>query len=222
MFWYGNHPTKLTCRINATKVRVTVPPSDVSGMISLNISYDGSVDDIGFTVTAYSGFGMRWDGPLRVLPFVLRASGALTTKTSGGNYTLLTYMINPQYRLRVPGTTQDGPSAKTRVEISLHAPRDVPINAIITWGRGERVFECVSSFFRPRADFAHIRTRSLVQSDIIATSGAYTYGFARLCADLPRMLAHSCMIRDVDELSQKATSHLPYPPSHLRTWVISR
>jgi calpain-7 len=124
------------------KVRVTVPHSDASGMISLNLSYDGSFDDIGFTVTAYSGFGMEWDGPLRVLPFDLRISGTLTTKTSGGNYTLPTYMINPQYRLRVPGTTQDGPSVKTRVEISLHAPRDVPINAIITWGRGERVFEC--------------------------------------------------------------------------------
>jgi len=49
----------------------------------------------------------------------------------------------------------------------LHAPRDVPINAMITWGRGERVFD-------------------LAQSDIIATSGAYTYGFARLYADLPQ------------------------------------
>lgn len=123
------------------KVRVTVTPSDASGMISLNLSYDGSFNDIGFTLTAYSGFGMRWDGPPRALPFDLRISGALTTKTSGGNYTLSTYMINPQYRLRVPGTTQDGPSTKTRVEILLHAPRDVPINAIITWGRGQRVFE---------------------------------------------------------------------------------
>ena len=120
---------------------MTVTPSDASGMISLNLSYDGAFNDIGFTLTAYSGFGMRWDGPPRALPFDLRISGALTTKTSGGNYTLSTYMINPQYRLRVPGTTQDGPSTKTRVEILLHAPRDVPINAIITWGRGQRVFE---------------------------------------------------------------------------------
>jgi calpain-7 len=123
------------------KVRVAVTPSDASGMVSLNLSYDGPFNDIGFTLTAYSGFGMRWVGPLRALPFDLRISGALTTKTSGGNYTLSTYMINPQYRLRVPGTTQDGPSTKTRVEILLHAPRDVPINAIITWGRGQRVFE---------------------------------------------------------------------------------
>ena len=107
----------------------------------MNLSYDGSFDGIGFTVTVYSGLNMRWDGPLRALPFDLRISGALTAKTSGGNYTLSSYMINPQYRLRVPATTQDGPSTKTRVEISLHAPRDVPINAIITWGRGERVFE---------------------------------------------------------------------------------
>ncbi|KAI0279076.1 hypothetical protein BGY98DRAFT_933386 [Russula aff. rugulosa BPL654] len=148
-------------------VRVTVPSSNASGTISLNLSYDGPFDGIGFTVTAYSGLGMRWDGPLRALPFDHRISGTLTSKTSGGNYTLPTYMINPQYCLRVPATTQDGPSGKTRVKASLHAPRDLPINVVVTWGRGKRVFD-------------------LAQSDIIATSGAYTYGFARLSADLPQ------------------------------------
>ncbi|KAI0295295.1 hypothetical protein BC826DRAFT_1104390 [Russula brevipes] len=147
-------------------VRVTVPPSDGSGTISLNLSYDGLFDGIGFSITAYSGFSMRWDRPLRTLLFDLRIPGALTAKTSGGNYTLPTYMINPQYRLHVPATTQHPPSTKTRVEVSLHVPRDVPINAAVTWGRGKRVFD-------------------LAQNDIIATSGAYTYGFARLCADLP-------------------------------------
>ena len=120
---------------------MTVPSLDASGTISLNLSYDGPFDDIGFTIVGYSGLGMRWDGPLRTLPFELRISGTLTARTSGGNYTLPTYMINPQYRLRVPATTQDGPPGKTRVEASLHAPRDVPINVMITWGRGERVFE---------------------------------------------------------------------------------
>jgi len=106
------------------------------------MSYDGPFDGIGFTVTAYSGLGMRWDGPVRALPFDHRISGALTSKTSGGNYTLPTYMINPQYCLRVlPATTQDGPSGKTRVKASIHAPRDLPINVVVTWGRGKRVFE---------------------------------------------------------------------------------
>ena len=118
---------------------MTVPSA--SGTISLNLSYDGPFDDIGFTVVAYSGLVIRWDDSLRPLPFDLRMSGILTTRTSGGNYTLRTYMINPQYRLRVPATTQDGLSGKTRVEALLHAPRDVPINVVITWGRGERVFE---------------------------------------------------------------------------------
>jgi calpain-7 len=120
---------------------VTVPSPNAPSTISLNLSYDGPFDGIGFTVTAYSGLGMRWDGPPRPLLFDLRISGTLTTKTSGGNYTLPTYMVNPQYRLRVPATKQDGPSGKTRVEASLHAPRDVPINVVVTWGRGERVFE---------------------------------------------------------------------------------
>jgi calpain-7 len=122
-------------------VRVTVPSPNASGTISLNLSYDGSFDGVGFTAIAYSGLGMHWDGPLRALLFDLRISGTLTTKTSGGNYTLPSYMINPQYRIRVPATTQDGPSGKTRIEASLHAPRDVPVNVMATWGRGERVFE---------------------------------------------------------------------------------
>jgi len=149
-------------------VRITVPPSEVSHTISLNASYDGPFDDIGFTLTAYSRLTMCWDETPRKLSFDLRVSGTLTAKTSGGNHTLSTYMLNPQYRLRVPPTTtQQGPSAKTRIEVALHAPRDVPINATAIWGRGERVFD-------------------LVQSDIVATSGAYTYGFARFSADLPQ------------------------------------
>jgi len=148
---------------------MTIPPSDTSSTISLNASYDGPFDDVGFTVTAYSRLTMRWDETPRKLPFDLRVSGALTAKTSGGNYTLPTFMLNPQYRLRVPpATTQlQAPSAKTRIEVALHAPRDVPVNATAIWGRGERVFD-------------------LVQSDIVATSGAYTYGFARFSADLPQ------------------------------------
>ena len=123
---------------------MTVPSPNASGTISLNLSYDGPFDCIGFTAIAYSGLGMHWDGPLRALLFDLRISGTLTTKTSGGNYTLPSYMINPQYRVRVPATTQDGPSGKkTRIEASLHAPRDVPVNVVVTWGRGERVFEWV-------------------------------------------------------------------------------
>ncbi|KAI9511452.1 hypothetical protein F5148DRAFT_975182, partial [Russula earlei] len=164
---YTDNPHVLVRASLSNLARVAVTPSDALGTISLTLSYDGSFNGIGFTVTAYSGFDMRWDEQLHTLPFDLRISGALTAKTSGGNYTLSTYMINPQYRLRVPATTQDGPSTKTRVEISLHALRDLPINAMVTWGQGRRVF-------------------ALTQSDIIATSGAYTYGFARLYADLPQ------------------------------------
>ncbi|KAI0300432.1 hypothetical protein B0F90DRAFT_410021 [Multifurca ochricompacta] len=87
-------------------VRTIVPLSDASGTISVNLSYDGPFDDIGFTVTAYSGLTMQWDESLRKLPFDIRVSGSLTAKTSGGNYTLKTYMVNPQYRLRVPMAQQ--------------------------------------------------------------------------------------------------------------------
>lgn len=174
---------------------MTVPSSNASGTISLNLSYDGPFDGIGFTVTAYSGLSMRWDGPVRALPFDHRISGTLTSKTSGGNYTLPTYMINPQYCLRVPATTQDGRSGKTRVKVSLHAPRDLPINVVVTWGRGKRVFEWAQpSYMRARKWLLTFERGSLAQSDIIATSGAYTYGFARLSADLPRTSRFSAQL----------------------------
>jgi calpain-7 len=171
---------------------VTIPSSNISGTISLTLSYDGPFDGVGFTATAYSGLGMRWDGPLRALPFDHRISGTLTSKTSGGNYTLPTYMINPQYCLRVPATTQDGPPGKTRIKASLRAARDLPINVVVTWGRGKRVFEWAhASYMHVRKWFLTFKRASLAQSDIIATSGAYTYGFAQLSADLPRTSAVS-------------------------------
>jgi calpain-7 len=156
---------------------------------------------------------MRWDGPLRALPFDHRISGTLTSKTSGGNYTLPTYMINPQYCLRVPATTQDGRSGKTRVKASLHAPRDLPINVVVTWGRGKRVFEwAYPSYTRAPKWFLTFRRGSLAQSDIIATSGAYTYGFARLSADLPRTLRFlarlTCAIEIcIDEIRHRGRLH---------------
>ncbi|KAI0262230.1 hypothetical protein BC834DRAFT_829325, partial [Gloeopeniophorella convolvens] len=151
-------------------VRTSVPPAAGAGTLSLNISYDGAHDDVGFTAAVYSALAMRWDAAPRRLPFDAKVAGALTAKTSGGNYTLPTFMLNPQYRLRVAAATgaglQAGPAAKTRVGVALHAPRDVPVNVTAVWGRGERVFD-------------------LAQSDIAATSGVYTYGFACFFADLP-------------------------------------
>ena len=154
--WYERSRKGSSVKTDMTQVRVTVPPSDASSTISLNASYDGPFDDIGFTVTAYSRLTMRWDETPRKLPYDLRLEGALTAKTSGGNHTLSTYMLNPQYRLRVPPptTTQSGPSAKTRIEVALHAPRDVPVNATAIWGRGERVFELSSPSSRHYGGFA--------------------------------------------------------------------
>ena len=75
----------------------------------------------------------------------------------------------------------------------------------------------------------HTFTGSLAQSDIIASSGAYTYGFARLYADLAGTLARnpivSCAIRSpyllvlTRNVQQRATLLLPYLPFRLPTSV---
>ncbi|KAH9006279.1 hypothetical protein EDB86DRAFT_3070317 [Lactarius hatsudake] len=109
-------------------VRVTVPTSDASGTISLNASYDGPFDDVGFTVTAYSRLTMRWDEAPRQAP--LRSQGV--GRSDGKD---IRRKLHPPH----------GPSGKTRIEVALHAPRDVPVNATAIWGRGERVFEVTSS-----------------------------------------------------------------------------
>jgi hypothetical protein len=81
----------------------------------------------------------------------------------------------------------------------------------------------------------YLETGSVVQSDIVATSGAYKYGFAHFSTELPGMSAPSCRIFpsiNTRELTrypfQRATSHLPYLPSrpptkvHFRCWCAAR
>lgn len=65
-----------------------------------------------------------------------------------------TYMINPQWRLQIlpsatssssrTGTSTGGPE-KAKLIVAARTERDVPLNVVVVWGQGERVFECVPS-----------------------------------------------------------------------------
>ncbi|KAI0067565.1 cysteine proteinase [Artomyces pyxidatus] len=148
-------------------VRTAVPNVRRGGALYLTVSYDGLFDDVGFTVTTYSSVVMHWDETTTRLPFDLKVSGTLTAKSSGGNYTLPTYMVNPQYRLHIPPTSSSPrvPGPKAHVSLRLQASRALPVNVTAVWGNGERVFD-------------------LTPSEIVANSGTYSYGYASVVKQL--------------------------------------
>ncbi|KAI6029389.1 hypothetical protein BKA83DRAFT_4218216 [Pisolithus microcarpus] len=169
--------------------RPTTPGSAASSSFSLKLScYDGPFDDVCFTVSVLCGSGLsiKWDenagvGGVGVKGHNMKVEGAFTTKNSGGNHSLPTYMLNPQWHLRVleqetirravsPGArttltratgTEQGLSGsskdKATVIVTAQGPRDVPLNLTAVW---------------------------LAQREVVATSGAYAYGYARAFANL--------------------------------------
>ncbi|KAI5986901.1 hypothetical protein EDD15DRAFT_1523894 [Pisolithus albus] len=170
--------------------------SPVSGALTVLACYDGPFDDVCFTVNVFCGSGLsiKWDenagvGGIGVKGHSVKVEGAFTTKNSGGNHSHPTYMLNPQWHLRIleqetirravspaAGTsltratgTEQGLSGSSRdkamVIVTAQGPRDIPLNLTAVWSAGERVFE-------------------LAQREVVATSGAYAYGYARAFANL--------------------------------------
>lgn len=137
--------------------------------MSIVISYDGPYDEVGYTVTAYSSASISWDKYIPKTPFTqkvlsmqqfiihistytinLQEEGTLTTKNAGGNCTYPTYMINPQYHLRVYPDAQHAASSgraglKANITLICQGERDTPLNITVVWSQGERVFESVYS-----------------------------------------------------------------------------
>ncbi|KAI0317408.1 hypothetical protein OF83DRAFT_1058748 [Amylostereum chailletii] len=143
-------------------IRTTMPPS--GGTFAVTTSYEGQHGDVGYTVDVHSSRSTRWDETVRKLPFDTRVNGAFTSKSGGGNHTLPTYMHNPQYKLSIP-PPKGAPRTKCRVALDVQSGRDVPVNVAVVWGQGERVYD-------------------LTKSDILASSGAYSYGYASASKDL--------------------------------------
>jgi len=70
-------------------------------------------------------------------------SGKFTHKTAGGNCTLGTFMVNPQYHLRIlPPQNSSGPLARTtkaKVNLTVQTSKDTPVNVAAVWSQGKRV-----------------------------------------------------------------------------------
>ncbi|KAI6132409.1 hypothetical protein EDD16DRAFT_1851642 [Pisolithus croceorrhizus] len=173
------------------------PVSPVSGALTVLACYDGPFDDVCFTVSVFCGSGLsiKWDESaglegIGVKGHSMKVEGAFTTKNSGGNHSYPTYMLNPQWHLRIleqetiskavspvvrPSSSRatgmeqglsGSPKDKATVIVTAQGARDVPLNLTAVWSSGERVIE-------------------IAQREVVATSGAYAYGYARAFANLP-------------------------------------
>ncbi|KAL1663360.1 hypothetical protein GGF50DRAFT_57083, partial [Schizophyllum commune] len=147
--------------------KVRLSSSSRAGCLSMYCSYEGAAAENGFTLTAYAPQGVQisWDRTVARPPYVTQVEGRFMAKNSGGNANYPTFMINPQYHLKLYPPKRGEARAKSFVSISLQTSREVPVNAAVAWSQGERVYQ-------------------LLETNIVASSGAYTYGMARLTIQL--------------------------------------
>ncbi|KAJ7072817.1 hypothetical protein C8F01DRAFT_1105319 [Mycena amicta] len=147
-------------------VRTNLPPQS-RGLLSVFASYDGPSGQVGFTVSVYAPAcaTIAWDERVRTPPFSSKIEGTLTHKNAGGNSAHPTFMVNPQYHLHIQPAKHPNAPKKADIALTMQMARDVPVNIVVVWSQGERVFE-------------------LTQKDVAASSGAYSYGLARLAKSL--------------------------------------
>ncbi|KAF5317385.1 hypothetical protein D9611_003702 [Ephemerocybe angulata] len=156
-------------------VRTRLPSNERSGLVSILASYDdGSATSspnctfpVGFTLSAYApaSTSIKWLEASTPPPYTSKVHGTITHKTAGGNCTYGSFLVNPQYRLRILSPKGSKGSGKARTNLALVASKDMPVNVVAVWSGGKRVYE-------------------LSEQDVIASSGAYTYGSARVTKDM--------------------------------------
>ncbi|EJT96956.1 hypothetical protein DACRYDRAFT_59843, partial [Dacryopinax primogenitus] len=84
--------------------------------------------------------------------------GVFTSATAGGNAWYPTFMRNPQYALDVKLAADCALNTNnSKLRLSVHGSKDLPLHVQIVWGGGVRVFE-----------------------QVVKDSGTYNYGFG-LC-----------------------------------------
>ncbi|KAH6910301.1 hypothetical protein BKA70DRAFT_1272694 [Coprinopsis sp. MPI-PUGE-AT-0042] len=161
---------------NSTHIlsRTRLKPSEPSGILSILASYAGDASEVGFTLSVYSrrNVEIAWDEKVSSPTYVSKVEGSFTLRTAGGNHTNPSFMVNPQYRLVVhpPKNAARTPNASSgQMMFTLQSSKDMPVNAAIVRSKSE--------------DKEH-RVTELVERDIIATSGPYSYGHAKISSKI--------------------------------------
>ncbi|KAJ4483777.1 hypothetical protein J3R30DRAFT_3284463 [Lentinula aciculospora] len=147
--------------------RMHIPPLNQSASLSILAICENCTEDTGFDVTIYAPKQVRltWVKDIPKFPFTKTLEDTLISQNSGGNHTYPTFMINPQYHLRLYPSNQDKMSTAKRTTLIVEINKDVPIQVMICWSQGERVKEPA-----PKS--------------VVATSGSYAHGLARLTEQL--------------------------------------
>jgi calpain-7 len=153
-----------------TRSQVCTEATADSEALSILASYDGPFEEVGYTVNVYASTSISWDKTVPKAPFTQKVSsqllsgriitcllpvhfpqegGILTSKNAGGNCTYPTYMVNPQYHMRIcpeNGRAVLEPNSgraelKASVVLTCQASREIPLNVTLVWSQGERIVE---------------------------------------------------------------------------------
>ncbi|KAF9485226.1 cysteine proteinase [Pholiota conissans] len=176
--------------------RRRIPMSQKSGILSISVSYDGDAREVGFTVTVYAKASTKisWVESKTTPPYASSLEGSFTSKTAGGNCAYPTFMINPQYQLTIhPQAKQQ--SNKAKVNLDLQTNKDIPVNLAMVWSQDQRISE-------------------LFETELVATSGAYNYGSARIVKTVTAgsyaVVASAFEPQYIGPFSLKVDSSLPF------------
>ncbi|GJJ08430.1 hypothetical protein Clacol_002646 [Clathrus columnatus] len=145
--------------------RVVLSPAD--NLITVISSLEKGDVDMRYTIAVYSDVEVAAEpsgqiGPYSKtvgLPIFKEANPSLPRRTSGGNHTYPTFMNNPQYRLTIHPKGSINNNAPTSLYFSVQGSKDLALNVKIAWSGGERLV-------------------IPGKGDILADSGAYSYGIA--------------------------------------------
>ncbi|KAJ3824781.1 hypothetical protein F5880DRAFT_1479544, partial [Lentinula raphanica] len=150
-----------------TKTKIL--PLNQSASVSILAICEDLTEDIGFDVTIYAPkhLNITWEKEIPNFPFTRTIEDNLTSKNSGGNHTYPTFMINPQYHLRIHTSKHAQARIAKRTTLIVETSKDLPVQVMVCWSQGKRIHEPA-------------------QKSIAATSGSYTHGLARLTAQLAR------------------------------------
>ncbi|EUC62418.1 calpain-like protease palB, putative [Rhizoctonia solani AG-3 Rhs1AP] len=132
-----------------------VPSEEV---ISLIAAREGSGPETGYTFSIYSHASIEIEAVSKVLGYIKTTKGAFTSKSAGGNASLPTFMNNPQYSVRIGGTTKSS-RGQVPLKLTIEGARTLPLNIKLVWSGGKRVSDVVAG-------------------DIVLDSGAYNFGLA--------------------------------------------
>jgi calpain-7 len=118
-----------------------IPPGHSSGTLSIVPQIDDLSADTGFTLSVYAPDArLAWIQQTERPPYTTRIDGTLTRQNSGGNARYPSFMLNPQYFLRLKPTGREQTALVTLV---MQTTREVPVNIALVWSQGERIFEYV-------------------------------------------------------------------------------